>query len=1059
MIVLHGAMDETGFVLWGETAGGVGTDAEELVDSLRRAGVNLKPRARQVKEYMAWLPTLGGRPLFSLGLEFGPGDELPAPPPKAEVTLAPWPVTARLLSPAETVGLLRAARGKRTLVHGVIVGADLAYWSEVLRLAGSLVARQRFLPGLASRNGKWSAVWNPVFIGSDAERLVRLAERMPPCARALTGPPPASPPSAIPVPLLRSFLAMCVDHLVRSAAVGDRLASADRSVSAGRPIPARRPVAARRSDPASVHEAWLYALRSPEATVRGTADELTQLEWRVKEWHGPLALTENSPYRLCLRLEEPGATGTAGLPESDEACEPGACREEPTWYVRYLLQASDDPSLLVPLVEAWSPVDAGKVRKSPLGFQYLNWNPNEYLFAWLGQAAGLCPEVAASLEAGVPAGYALDTRGAYEFLTERAAALEESGFGVMLPAWWTRRGTKTKLRVRARVRSPRMRSGGALSLEHIAEVEWSVALGDATVTPDELERLAGLKAPLVRLRGQWVELNTSEIQAAVDFWKRRANGRLTVRDVLRMGVGAERAPAGLELDGVEADGWVGDLLGRLGGRGKLRELAAPRGFSGALRPYQVRGYSWLAFLRRWGLGACLADDMGLGKTVQTLALIQHDWEANGPDRRPVLLVCPTSVVDNWRKEAARFTPALPVMVHHGLGRRKDKTFERAAESQAIVISSYALLHRDIELFRAVDWAGVVLDEAQNIKNPETKQARAARAVRAGYRVALTGTPVENHIGELRSIMEFLNPGLLGKQADFKREFFVPIQAERDTAATERLRRITGPFILRRVKTDRSIITDLPDKQETRVFCRLTREQASLYAAVLKETEEALEEAEGIGRKGLILATLSKLKQVCNHPAQFLGDNSPISGRSGKLARLTELLEEVLEAGDKALVFTQFAEMGEILRRHLREAFGREVLFLHGGVPRKRRDEMVERFQGTDAAEGPPIFVLSLKAGGTGLNLTAANHVFHFDRWWNPAVEDQATDRVFRIGQRRGVMVHKFVCAGTLEERIDEMIERKREVAETVVGAGEAWLTELSDRELRDIFALRAEAVD
>jgi len=356
----------------------------------------------------------------------------------------------------------------------------------------------------------------------------------------------------------------------------------------------------------------------------------------------------------------------------------------------------------------------------------------------------------------------------------------------------------------------------------------------------------------------------------------------------------------------------------------------------------------------------------------------------------------------------------------------------------------------------VPWAGVVLDEAQNVKNPETKQAQAARSLPGDYRIALTGTPVENHVGDLWSIMEFLNPGFLGTRAEFKRRFFIPIQANHDPEAGRRLKRLTGPFVLRRLKTDKTIIADLPEKMEMKVFCTLTREQASLYAAVVADIARSLDETTGIQRKGIVLATLSKLKQVCNHPAQFLGDNSPIPGRSGKLARLAEMLEEVLSAGDRALVFTQFAEMGEIIRRHLQETFGQEVLFLHGAVAKKQRDRLVARFQAGDDA--PRVFVLSLKAGGTGLNLTAANHVFHFDRWWNPAVENQATDRAFRIGQTRNVQVHKFLCAGTLEERIDDMIENKKQVAERIVGAGEGWLTELSTAELKELFALRQEAL-
>jgi SNF2 family DNA or RNA helicase len=398
-----------------------------------------------------------------------------------------------------------------------------------------------------------------------------------------------------------------------------------------------------------------------------------------------------------------------------------------------------------------------------------------------------------------------------------------------------------------------------------------------------------------------------------------------------------------------------------------------------------------------------------------------------------------------------------VLVHHGGQRVKGAAFAKQAGEQALVVSSYSLLHRDRELLSKVGWAGVVLDEAQNIKNPETKQAQAARSLPADFRIALTGTPVENHVGDLWSIMEFLNPGWLGTQAEFRRNFYVPIQAQQDADAAEHLKRLTGPFLLRRVKTDQAVIADLPDKLEMKVYCTLTREQATLYAAVVEGITQSLEGTEGIQRRGLILGALTRLKQVCNHPAHFLGDNSALPGRSGKLARLTEMLEEVLEAGERALIFTQFTEMGELLRKHLQETFGREVLFLHGGVARAARQRLVERFQ--DEPAGPRLFVLSLKAGGTGLNLTAASHVFHFDRWWNPAVEDQATDRAFRIGQVQNVQVHKFVCVGTLEEKIDEMIGRKQQVASRVVGAGEAWLTELSDAQLRELLALRREAVE
>ena len=556
----------------------------------------------------------------------------------------------------------------------------------------------------------------------------------------------------------------------------------------------------------------------------------------------------------------------------------------------------------------------------------------------------------------------------------------------------------------------------------------------------------------MKVHGKWLPFEPQSIRAALELWKRQP---APARDVIRMALGGAEAPAGVQFEEASGEGWIGELLEKLGGKTRFEELPVPADFQGILRPYQVRGFSWLGFLRQYGLGACLADDMGLGKTIQALALLLQE-RANGADR-PALLVCPTSVVGNWRKEAARFAPGLPVLVHHGLARTRGREFVEEAGRHAVVISSYSLVHRDIEILKDVAWSGIVLDEAQNIKNPEARQSRAVRSLTADYRIALTGTPVENNVGDLWAIMEFLNPGFLGSAAEFRRSFLLPIQKSADPDAADKLRKLTAPFILRRLKTDRSVLQDLPEKMEMKVFCNLTPEQASLYKSVVADTTRALDTSTGIRRKGVILAALTKLKQVCNHPAQFLGDESPLPGRSGKLSRLTEMVEELLAEGDRALIFSQFADMGERLRSQLSATFGQEALFLHGGVPAHKRDRMVERFQnGGDS--GPRLFVLSLKAGGTGLNLTAANHVFHFDRWWNPAVENQATDRAFRIGQKRNVQVHKFVCVGTLEERIDEMIERKKAIADNVVGAGEAWLTELSTAEIKELFSLRQEAL-
>jgi SNF2 family DNA or RNA helicase len=562
--------------------------------------------------------------------------------------------------------------------------------------------------------------------------------------------------------------------------------------------------------------------------------------------------------------------------------------------------------------------------------------------------------------------------------------------------------------------------------------------------------------PLVQHRGEWVELRPEEVEAALRMFARGASGQMSAAEVLRLAHGAEEEATALPVVEVEAGGWLAGLLDA-GGDARIRPAAAPAGFAGTLRPYQRRGLSWLAYLEGLGLGACLADDMGLGKTVQLLALLLARRAPAGRRRRPppTLLVCPMSLVGNWQREAERFAPELAVHVHHGGERLSGPALRKAVRGSDLVITTYALAARDREELAAVDWARVVLDEAQNVKNPAARQTQAVKSFRAPSRIALTGTPVENRLSELWSILDFLNPGLLGTAPAFRRSFATPIERYRDAGRAEALQRVTRPFILRRLKTDRRIVRDLPAKQEMKVYCNLTREQASLYQATVDEMLERIAASEGIGRKGLVLSTLLRLKQVCNHPAQFLGDGSALDGRSGKLARLQEVLEEVAAVGDRALVFTQFREMGTLLQRHLEPRLGFDVPFLHGGTPRAARDEMVARFQGEG---GPPVFLLSLKAGGTGLNLTAANQVIHFDRWWNPAVEDQATDRAFRIGQRRDVQVRKLVCAGTLEERIDAIIEAKKQLAASVLGTGEAWLTELSTAELRRIVALSADAV-
>jgi SNF2 family DNA or RNA helicase len=478
----------------------------------------------------------------------------------------------------------------------------------------------------------------------------------------------------------------------------------------------------------------------------------------------------------------------------------------------------------------------------------------------------------------------------------------------------------------------------------------------------------------------------------------------------------------------------------------IEPVAAPPGLVGVLRAYQMRGLSGLGVMDRLGLGACLADDMGLGKTVQLLALLLHSGGG------PTLLICPLSVLGTWQREAERFAPGLRVRVLHGAERPDPAGLATGAD---LVLTTYATATRDADALAAVGWDRVVLDEAQHIKNPAAAVSRAVRRFPARGRFALTGTPVENRLSELWSILDFLNPGVLGSAHTFRARFAVPIERYADEHAAARLRQATRPFLLRRVKTDPDVLTDLPDKRHLRHLCGLTVEQATLYRAVLEDMTTRLKETDDRWRKGIVLSAMTKLKQVCNHPAHLLGDGSPLPGRSGKLERLEEILDGVLAAGERALCFTQYARFGSMLAPHLAARFGVPVRYLHGGTSRGTRDALVADFQ---ADPRPGIFLLSLKAGGTGLTLTAASHVVHVDRWWNPATEAQATDRAYRIGQDRDVTVHTLLCMGTLEERIDRMITDKGTLAERVVGTDDGWRGSLSTEELRELLVLAPEAV-
>jgi SNF2 family DNA or RNA helicase/intein/homing endonuclease len=1455
----------------------------------------VRPRANSTPTRLSlWLPTADDAPYPSAELVAAGGAERPEGE-IAETRLLQWSAPARLLD-AEAAGSLLAglpftSDAEIASAPRLVFGGDLRFWSAAAALAQEMLVRQWYVPGVVElprsaqlgygsslrRAGPPQPSVGACWYAALAERGVAprfeaLVEAMPDLARAAVtqhrarATPSAAPPAQA---ALEGFL-----HAVVNARVTHWLARSGVRIRMSPTSTGNRPTGLPYQT--TLTRSWLESLSRPAEPMYLPPGGARTLLDDLMEWNGAIRRADRPALRLCFRLAPPAAPET---PSGEDREQPArdtraTASDARLWRLDYLAQALDDLSLITPLGGVWRGTTALLPAHS-LG------RAREEMLRGLGRAASLFAPIARSLRESRPETCYLTAAEAYEFLRDAAPQLEKAGFVVQTPPWWKRGPARAA--VRGKLRGGEKSSAGLLGLDALVSFDYTVSLGGEEITREELERLAALKEPLVRLRGQWVEIQPEQTQAALTLLE-RAPERLTLGEALHTATtGALSAQDGatFELEEVNADGWIGDLLGRLRGVSTIEEVDQPEDFCGELRPYQLRGVSWLNFLTQYGLGACLADDMGLGKclvagsqvsTTQGPRLIESLWEqkllgavpdgdggewgelvepivahtfdgrkivnipihriyrqsinepcikivlgdgshltstrrhcyltpagwkmagelrredlvavpastlhvgntsmpteiaelmawqlaggaeaelfhqgrivnsdlgalgrvahlaeqmgvelppirrsatsyylttsrlyhlfepwsynwgrksagkhvphsileapiesqrtfiqalfdakgqvrtthceltmaseqviyalktmlrnfgvwtrvrqvrkwasdgvrikrpyftltfggdsvqrfaeqfklrilykqaalerlaalphntnvegvpthpvvatmrergiplrsvglgtayewqgmsrslatsvslrlrakgyvdlsqridelaapgiywckvkdvtevpyrgyvydievpgthnyiangvithntaqllalalrlkAKGTLTRPILLICPTSIVGNWQHEAGRFAPDLRVLIHHGaerLGRADAAQFLAEIELHDLVITTYSLAPRDEATLAKARWGAIVLDEAQNIKNVAAKQSRVVRRLSAPIRIALTGTPVENRLVEFWSIMDFLNPGYLGPYKRFQQRYANRIERRQDKAALTQVQALTRPFILRRLKSDPTIIQDLPEKIEMREYCSLTREQVSLYEAVVREGLRQLEEnPPAMRRRGVILAMLTRLKQVCNHPAHMLDDGSPLAGRSGKLTRLEELVDELLADGDRALIFTQFAALGARLQPYLAERFGVETLYLHGGVPRLDRTRMVERFQ---AEDGPPLFMLSLKAGGYGLNLTRANHVIHFDRWWNPAVENQATDRAFRIGQTRNVQVRTFVCSGTLEERIDLMIEQKRALAEKVVGTGENWITELSTEQLRDLFSLRADAL-
>ncbi|MEU9060068.1 DEAD/DEAH box helicase [Streptomyces sp. NPDC048430] len=696
------------------------------------------------------------------------------------------------------------------------------------------------------------------------------------------------------------------------------------------------------------------------------------------------------------------------------------------------LHTAADPALVVEAARLWSePTEVERL----LGPR----TETETLLA-LRRGARAWPPLQRLLKDSAPDRLRLTDDEAFNLLGDATDALRAAGIDVHWPRELVKALTATA-EIGQRT-APGSSAGGMLDADALLDFRWQIALGGEPLTEAELDALAETRRPLVRLRDQWVVADPKLVARA----QRRRMEPLTPMEALSAALTGEVERDG-ETFACEAFGVLGDLVARIRDPEVRTPTAQPAALKATLRDYQKRGLAWLAEMCELGLGGCLADDMGLGKTITLLALHLHR-QADPATAGPTLVVCPASLLGNWQREAARFAPTVPIRRYHG----GDRHLEDLADDE-IVLVTYGVLRRDREALAEAAWSLVAADEAQHVKNPYAVTARELRALPARARVALTGTPVENNLSELWALLDWTTPGLLGSLTTFRDRHARAVETGENPEAAERLSRLVRPFLLRRKKSDPGIAPELPAKTETDRVVPLTAEQAGLYEAVVRETLAKIEESEGIARRGLVLKLLTALKQICNHPAHYLREHSlrrstPLGGRSGKLDLLDELLDTITAEGESVLVFTQYKQMATLLERHLTER-GIPSLFLHGGTPVARREDMVERFQRGEV----PVFLLSLKAAGTGLNLTRATHVVHYDRWWNPAVEDQATDRAYRIGQDRPVQVHKLIAEGTVEDKVAQLLASKRALADAVVGSGEAALTELSDSDLAELVTL------
>jgi len=874
----------------------------------------------------------------------------------------------------------------------IILADDAKFWIKMAYELSFIIKKDQYIPALVAyktkKNTQYHTKWQTLS-GEYHDRLKMIAEHMPFCT-CLGDFEHFDPLSA-----LHHFSDVVLNELISKTTYSQKNIK-------------------------SVEDTFIEeALKGLPINDKFTADQSSSLNeqtfktWKI--WQDNLVYDQfGALFQLCFKLIE--------------ASEP----DQENWGLELLLQSKKDPSFMINLAQYWQE----KHTKQALFNELLGTSVQRILLLQLGYASRIYPVIEQIFESRMQQKVLpINHEQAFQFLKEDAWTLHACGYRIIVPAWWTSKGrlkAKVKLRAHKNSTSDSSSPTSYIGASNLIKFDYNYAMGEHELSPEQWQQLLQAKSALVYFRGSWVEIDQSEMEKMQKLIETSQQDMSSgsVQNLLSLA-------ADESLYDVELDDQTQTMLDELTNKESFSVVPQPENLLATLRPYQNRGSSWLSYLESLGMNPCLADDMGLGKTIQIIALMLAQ-----PREQAALLVAPTSVVGNWLKELEKFAPSIKAVIHHG-SKRKQQDFAQLVSEHDLVITSYGLIRKDKALFKTVHWSRLILDEAQNIKNPGSAQTKVVYSLNADSRIALTGTPIENRLMDLWSIFNFLNPGLLGSKADFRKRFELPVQRDQNLQQSKILKNIVEPFILRRLKTDKNIIDDLPDKIEQKVYCELSTEQATIYQSIVDEITGKMAQSEDdqSTQKVIMLSALLRLKQCCNHPAQVLQDGSDFSlERSIKLQRLVETAKEAIGNNESILIFSQFTEVCENLQKILKNQLGYHTYYLHGGTSRNKREQMISQFQSENSP--PSIFILSLKAGGVGITLTKANHVIHFDRWWNPAVENQATDRAYRIGQQKTVFAHKFITLGTIEEKIDKMLEDKQKISDMIVGNDESWLSQL-----------------